>query len=106
MSSVNFSGREVAVKTLSVSDVKDLLDEIRSDASGEQKPPHILDLLFDDDIPAAAVSKATGLSLTELAGNVKPQEARDLIDAVRAQNPFFLGMMERLVGAGRTAVVK
>ena len=66
------------------------------------KSPHVLDMVFDDDIPAVAVSAASGLSLAELEGDFTQQEIRDLLDKVRAINPFFVGMMERLCRAGMT----
>lgn len=114
MSSINFSGRDITIRTLSVAETKEILDQLKADSlqiieKGKEptvKPPHVVDLLFNDDIPAIAVAKSSGVKLNELAGDVPPQQVRDLIDAVRAQNPFFLGMMERLVGAGKKMVAK
>jgi len=93
---VNFSGRDIEVKTLTVRQIADYLDGMK------KKDPEVLalDLLFNDDVPANAVCLATGLTPQELSGDVKPSEVRELWDSVRAENPFFVGMMERLVKAG------
>lgn len=61
---------------------------------------HTVDMLFDDDIPAKVVSLSSGLSLEELDGDYTQQNIRELIDKVRAVNPFLVGMMERLSGVG------
>lgn len=103
--STKFSGREIEVRTLTVRDVKELLDEIKNEGRESKSvlDLHVLDLLFDDDVPARAIAKSTGLSLEELSGNITPEEVHGLIDKVRAENPFFVGMMERLVSAGKGA---
>jgi len=105
MSSVTVSGRKVTVKTLTVAEMREIVEEIR-DAGKSDKSVldlHIVDLIFNDDVPTAAVAKASGLTLEELAGPIAPQEIKDLIDKVRAANPFFVGMMERLVDVGKEA---
>lgn len=100
---VMFCGRNITVKTLTVSDVRELLDEMQK--AGEEKKTileqDVIDLLFDDEVTALAMAKATGLTTKELGGNVPPDDVRKLIDAVRAENPFFVGMMERLITAGK-----
>jgi|LGVE01.1.fsa_nt_gb hypothetical protein len=61
----------------------------------ELAQPHTVDLLFNDPVTAKAVSMASDMSMEELEGNYSQQEMKALIDAVRGQNPFLLGMMER-----------
>lgn len=97
---MKFSGRTIEVKTLTVAQVKELMAELTADRENNE-PLHVFDLLFDDEVPARAVSKATGLSLDDLAGPYTPQEGNELLAKVRAANPFYVGMMERLVAAGR-----
>lgn len=105
MSSVTFSGRNLTIKTLNMAEMREVVDEIKG--KGNEKTSvldlNITDLAFNDDVPASAVAKASGLTLSDLEGPVDPQEVKDLIDKVRAANPFFVGMMERLVGAGKAA---
>lgn len=95
---INIGGRSVAVKQLTMRQIREVLANLKERDGG----PHVLDMVFDDDVPAVAVSEATGLSLAELEGDFTQQEMRDLIDQVRAKNPFFVGMMERLCQAGMT----
>jgi hypothetical protein len=57
----------------------------------------VVDAVFDDDLPAVAVAASSGLSLDELAGDIGQQEMRGLIDKVKAVNPFFVGMMARII---------
>lgn len=105
---VKLSGRNVTVNTLNVAQVRELVEEMKTEfADGKSIfDINIVDLLFDDEVPAKAVSKATGLSLQELAGPHDPQEVKTLIDEVRAQNPFYVAMMERLVTVGVGAAAK
>lgn len=105
---ITFCGRDVTVKTLNVAEVADLLDESKEEA-GKIKTVfdlHVLDLLFDDEVPARAVAKATGLTMQELAGPNDPAEVRALLDEVRAQNPFYVGMMERITAVGKSVANK
>lgn len=102
---MKFAGRDIEVKTLTVADVKTILDhfeQMRKNGHGLS----VVDMLMDDEVPAVAVTKASGLTMAELEGAVNPQDLRELFDAVRAANPFFLGMMERLIQGGRSALEK
>lgn len=100
---VKLGGRDITVRTLTVSEVRELMEQIHKD--GEKVKSwfdlDIVDRMFDDEVPVVAVAKATGLSVAEVGGNYDPQEVRGLIDEVRAQNPFFVAMMERVVYAGK-----
>lgn len=103
MSEIDFSGRKITARTLTVQQVRELLDEIKKQSDAKSiLDLNVVDLLFDDDVPAIAVSKSTGLTLQELCGPVDPQLVRNVIDEVRAANPFFVGMMERMVNAGKS----
>ena len=107
MGTINFSGRDVTVKTLNMCELKEVLtrllkkEETRSEQSASILGLHIVDLLFNDEVPAFALSMATGLSLEELSGKVSPEIIRELLDKTRAVNPFLVGMIERLVSHGR-----
>lgn len=93
---VDFCGRTITVKTLTVRQIKYLIDEFQENDGRVDA----IDLLFNDDVPSLAICMATGLSMDELMADVPPRVVKDLIDAVRAENPFFVGMMERLVAVG------
>jgi len=98
---ITIGGREITVRQMTMADVRRFVAEMQQQADGQEPEPHVIDMLFDDPVPASAVSVATGLSLDELAGDFTQSEMRELLDAVKAANPFFVGMMERLVEAGR-----
>lgn len=95
---IKLGGRTVAVHSLTMREIREVLVALRE----KGKEPHVLDMVFDDDIPAVAISAASGLSLGELEGDFSQQEIHDLIEKIRAVNPFFVGMMERLCRAGMT----
>ena len=93
---ITIGGRQITVRPLTMRQIRDVLDALKDDGKGEKRA-HIIDVVFNDEVPAVAVSSATGLSLAELEGEFGQQEIRELLDKVRAVNPFFVGMMERLV---------
>lgn len=94
--SITVCGREITPKQLTMSDVHEFLQRMEQDAA-DKKPPHVVDIVFNDQVPAVAVSMSTGLSLDELAGKIPQDTMRALLDKVKAVNPFFVGMMERIV---------
>lgn len=96
-STIQIGGRDITVKQLNMSEVRDFVSSLDDDAEA-----HIVDILFNDPVPAKAVSLATGLSLEELAGSFKQDEMRTLLDKVKAVNPSFVGMMERIIKAGQS----
>lgn len=100
---MKLSGREVEPKVLLVSEVKEVLDHIKEQSLsvGSQLDLHVVDLLFDNEFPAVAVAKSTGFTMEELEGPLDPNELDAVIKEARVKNPFFVGMMERLVAAGR-----
>lgn len=92
---ITIAGRQVEVKGLTMKQIKDVLASLKD--RSKQQEAHVIDAVFDDDVPAVAVSMATGLSLAELEGDIGQQDMRDLLDKVKAVNPFFVGMMTRLI---------
>ncbi|HHL35598.1 MAG TPA: hypothetical protein ENJ30_14660 [Desulfobulbaceae bacterium] len=92
----SMAGRKIEAKQLNMRQIKTFISDLDPDAE-----PHIIDLVFDDPIPATAVAMATGLSLEELAGDFNQEEIRELLDKVKAVNSSFVGMMERIVKAGQ-----
>jgi len=96
MVSHKLANRDITVRKFTMKDVHNYLEGMEKDNAAGGRP-HVMDILFNDDVTARAVSMATGLSMEELAGNYTHDEMRALIDKVRAENPFFVGMMERIV---------
>ncbi len=94
--SINMAGREIEIKQLNMRQVREFIAGMDPETE-----PHIVDILFNDPVPAKAVSLATGLSLDELAGDFSQEEMRELLDKVKAVNPSFVGMMERIIKAGQ-----
>ena len=92
---VTICGRDIEVRSLTMRQIREAVAKLKSGDVLLDGEPHIIDLLYDDSVPAVAVSLATGLSLAELAGDIDQVAMRDLLDKVRAANPFFVGMMER-----------
>lgn len=95
---ITVSGRQVEVKGLTMKQIKEVMANLKG--QNEKQEAHVIDAVFDDDVPAFAVSLATGLSLAELEGDIGQQDMRDLLDKVKAVNPFFVGMMTRLISLG------
>ena len=95
--SIKIAGRDITVKQLKMNQIREFVSSFGDDRA----KPHILDILFDDPVPAKAVSLATGLSMEELAGDLRQDEMRQLLDKVKAVNPSFVGMMERIIKAGQ-----
>lgn len=95
---ITLAGRKIEVKQLTMRQIKDVVAVLKKSQAGEEV--HVVDALFDNDVPAIAVSEATGLSMAELEGEISQQEMHDLIEKVRAVNPFFVGMMERVIASG------
>jgi len=98
---VKIASRDISVKQLTMAEIRKFVAAMQAEAEKEDNKAHVLDMLFDDPVPAAAVSIATGLSMDELGGSFSQDEMRELLDKVKAVNPFFVGMMERLIEAGR-----
>jgi len=90
-------GRQIDIKQLTMRQIKDIVGALKKQDAGTDV--HIVDTLFDNDVPAVAVAAATGLSLAELEGEINQQDMHDLIEKVRAANPFFVGRMERLISS-------
>ena len=117
MEKITMGGREITVRQLTMRQIREVLAQIgfgfhgdggpekpvrQGDGVGPEKPvrlPHVVDLVFDDDLPAAAVAAASGLTLDELGGDFTQDEISALLEKVRERNPFFVAMAQRVVGA-------
>lgn len=97
--SIRIAGRDITPKPLDMAQVREFLDAMEKEAKDENSVPHIVDVLFNDEVPAKAVSISTGLSMDELGGKISQEDMRALLDKVRAVNPTFVGMMERFIKA-------
>ena len=96
---ITIDDREITIKELSVAQVKELLDD--EEASGEI---NIIGLLFPDSLPAAAITKSTGISEQKLENDFMPSELKQIIDGVESLNPFFVNMITRLTKIGKQAM--
>lgn len=93
---IKIAGRQITCKGLTMAQIRKVMDELQEMSKGNEKA-HIVDLIYNDDVPALAIAASTGLSMEELAGEIGQQDMHDLIDKVRSVNPFFVGAMERLI---------
>lgn len=96
---VTVSGRKIEVKQLTMRQIRNVLAELKK--KGE---PHVIDTVFDDDVPAIALAEATGLRMDGEEGpdvvsllDLSQEEVKELLDTFKAVNPFFFGMMERII---------
>ncbi len=89
---IKWNGKEVTCKELTAEDVRNLMDH----------PPEttVLDALFLDRIPVAAVRLSTGIETDEMWG-MTPSALVPLWDAVEGLNPFFVQMLKHLAKHGR-----
>ncbi len=86
---VPFSGKDIAVQELTVSQVRKIMDDLENNPSG-----HFIDELLDSKLPAAAIALSTGMSLDELAQH-QPSALDELAKEVEQANPFFAGLIQR-----------
>lgn len=89
---ISFEGEEVTVKELTVEQIADCMDAV---AEGQVDS---LDLLFDGRLPSEAVVRSTGLERAALHRH-SPSSLELLWVAAEEVNPFFLGMVRRMVAA-------
>jgi hypothetical protein len=89
---IQFDGQEVTVKELTVEQIADCMDAV---AAGKADS---LDLLFDGRLPSEAVVRATGIERLELHKH-SPSVLEQLWNAAEEVNPFFLGMVRRMLAA-------
>lgn len=66
---IQFNGRTVSVRQLTVKEVSDYMDHV-------QQQPSIADLLMDSAITSQLVQMASGLTAEEINGDVLPSELR------------------------------
>ncbi len=91
---IQFNGRTVSVRQLTVREVSDYMDHV-------QQQPSIADLLMDSAITSELVQMATGLTAEEINGDVLPSELKRLWEAVAHENPSCAGLLTRLAAAGK-----
>lgn len=89
--------KEITVTELSVSQIRNLLDQM------EQADICIIDLLFPNSIPAAAVAESTGIDIKKL-DEYHPSDLKVIIEGVENMNPFFANMIARIAKAGGQAI--
>jgi len=94
---LNFNGKTVVVKELTVAQVTEHLD-------GGAEIPTTAELLLDRAVPERVVRMATGLTSEEINGNVQPSDLAKLWDGVEEVNPFLSKLQERLTIAGKAVV--
>jgi ubiquinone biosynthesis protein UbiJ len=86
---INFAGKEVTAKELTVAEIAGVMDEMKT------YQPHVLDLLMQQDLPVQVVQISTGLGEEELMA-AAPTALDPLYDAVVAVNPSLAALTERL----------
>ena len=91
--SLTIAGRPVTVRQLTMRQIRNVMAHLKK----KEAEPHIVDVVFNDSVPAIALAEASGLSLEELAGDFDQQDIADLLAKVKAINPFFVGMTERII---------
>lgn len=91
---IQFNGRTVSVRQLTVREVSDYMDHV-------QQQPSIADLLMDSAITSQLVQLASGLTAEEINGEVLPSELKRLWEAVAHENPSCAGLLTRLAEAGK-----
>ena len=90
-------------RELTVSQVKKLLDE---EESGKNELS-IIDLLFPDRLPSAAIAMILGISRKELEKkDLPPSELEKIMDEAEAVNPLFASLIQRLAKIGRAMATK
>jgi len=98
---LKIDNREITVKELTMAEIRNVMAALEK----QKGTPHVLDLLFAD-MPAAAVSAATDLSLKELEGDFTQSEIKQIKDKVEELNPFFAKALKRLAKLGRSILEK
>lgn len=93
---IDFNGRKITVKELTVAQVDSWMEKMAETAGTEK--PHILDVLMGRDLPVSAVLLAVPeLTDDDLVGEVAPCEIEQLYNAVEEVNGFLSSMSKRLV---------
>lgn len=94
---------ELIARELTVSQVKELLDEAESGKTGID----IIELMFPDRVPLAVVLAGTGLTREELdKKNFPPSALEKIFDEVEKVNPISAGLFRRLAEIGRTLAAR
>ncbi len=93
--------KEIIVKELTMAEIRNVMAALEK----QEGTPHIIDLLFPD-MPAAAISISTGLSLKNLEGDFTQSEIKQIRDKVEKLNPFFAKALNRLAKLGQSMLEK
>lgn len=88
---IDFGGRTITVKELTVRQVDGLFENATADRKATTA-----ELLINSSIPIDAVIASSGLTVEELGGDVLPSELERLWSAVAEVNDFLSRMCERL----------
>lgn len=93
--SIKIDDREVTIKELNVREVREVMEGcgLKADAT------LVIDLMFQDRLPVAAVLKATDLSADSL-DDMTQSELDTIYTAVEELNPFFVRLYRDLAAVG------
>lgn len=99
---IKIDEKEIHLRELTVHDIRGLLDHM--EAARVEEGLLILDLLFPDRMPAAAVAISMGITEKALAKRkFAPSDYERILDAAESINPTFAGLLARLAEVGRAA---
>ena len=85
---VTAGGFDYRVRVLTMQDIRAVVRAMK-DLGQEGAEMHVIDVLFDHEVPAAALKLATGLDDAALDA-LPPAEVQALLDAVARVNSFFV----------------
>ena len=85
---VTINGTDYRVRVLTMQDIRAVVRAMK-DLGQEGAEPHVIDVLFDHQVPAAALTLATGLDDAAL-DRLPPGDVQELLDAVARVNSFFV----------------
>lgn len=95
---IEVNGEQITVKELTIGQIRDFMDDIDQQATG------IIDMLFPDSLPGAALSMSCDMPVEDLENNFTATELKQIIDASESLNLFFVNMMNTLARAGRQVI--
>ncbi len=98
---VTVGERDITVKELTVSQIRDLMDNLEKDTE-----TYTIDMLFPDSVPAIAVSESTGIPIKKLEADFTPSELKQIIEGVENLNPFFTNMISRIAKIGEAVLTE
>lgn len=90
---VTIGGFDYRVRVLTMQDIRAVVRAMK-DLGQDGAEIHIIDVLFDHEVPTAALKLATGMDDAALDA-LPPAEVQALLDAVARVNSFFVETWER-----------